>query len=162
RRILEDLFPGFGAEMQAAGAHAVDIAREVAWLTPGGWGVNFQSDLEMLTFTRDLLDWVVRQRVRSIPNVRLLEEAEVTGLLTNPTGVAVTGVSLKIRSSLSARPGQEERMQAELVVDASGRASKLPDWLTTIGYEAPAETVINAHLGYASRLYEIPDNFDLT
>jgi 2-polyprenyl-6-methoxyphenol hydroxylase-like FAD-dependent oxidoreductase len=160
RRILEELFPGFGDEMRAAGAHAVDIANDFAWMTPGGWGVNFPSELQMLSFTRDLLDSVVRRRVRSIPNVRFVEEAEVTGLLTTATGKAVNGVRLKIRSSLGARPGEEERIQADLVVDASGRTSKMPDWLTALGYEAPTETVINAHLGYASRLYEIPGDFN--
>jgi flavin-dependent dehydrogenase len=160
RRILEGLFPGFSAEMQAAGAHALDVANAIAWLTPGGWGINFPSDLEMLSFTRDLLDWVVRQRVRAIRRVRFVEDAEVTGLLTNAAGDAVTGVSLKFRPSASERAGQEEQMQANLVVDASGRTSRLPDWLEAIGYTAPTETVINAHLGYASRLYEIPNDFD--
>jgi 2-polyprenyl-6-methoxyphenol hydroxylase-like FAD-dependent oxidoreductase len=49
---------------------------------------------------------------------------------------------------------------ADLVVDTTGRASRAPRWLQELGCEPPKETVINAHLGYASRLYRIPENFN--
>jgi flavin-dependent dehydrogenase len=48
-------------------------------------------------------------------------------------------------------------LPAALVVDASGRESRAPDWLRALGYAAPAETTINALLGYASRWYRQPD-----
>ncbi|MFI1768319.1 NAD(P)/FAD-dependent oxidoreductase [Streptomyces sp. NPDC020800] len=46
---------------------------------------------------------------------------------------------------------------ADLVVDASGRTSRLPDWLTELGLPAVTSTVIDAHVAYASRLYAAPD-----
>jgi hypothetical protein len=36
----------------------------------------------------------------------------------------------------------------------------MPQWLAAIGCDAPKETVVNAHLGYASRLYRIPAGFE--
>ena len=52
------------------------------------------------------------------------------------------------------RGGEAEReLRADLVVDASGRGSRLPQWLESLGYSRPEETVITSHLGYASRLY---------
>ena len=51
------------------------------------------------------------------------------------------------------------QLRADLVVDATGRASRAPQWLEELGYPAPEETIINAHLGYASRLYRIPEGF---
>ncbi|MBC8171984.1 MAG: 2-polyprenyl-6-methoxyphenol hydroxylase-like oxidoreductase, partial [Anaerolineae bacterium] len=50
-------------------------------------------------------------------------------------------------------------IQADLVVDCSGRESKLTDWLTSLGYMAPPEEVIDAHVGYATRWYKEPPNF---
>lgn len=47
-----------------------------------------------------------------------------------------------------------ENIDADLVVDASGRGSKLPTWLESLGYTAPAETKVNAFLGYSTRIYE--------
>ncbi len=46
---------------------------------------------------------------------------------------------------------------AALVVDASGRASRAPQWLRELGYTPPAETTINSLLGYASRWYHRPE-----
>ena len=48
-------------------------------------------------------------------------------------------------------------MKADLVVDASGRRSKLPSWLEEAGYQPPAETHVDSHIGYAMRLYELPE-----
>ena len=40
------------------------------------------------------------------------------------------------------------------MVDATGRRSRLPDWLDRLGYEHPAETRIDAHLAYATRIFQ--------
>src|SRR5262245_49051895 len=40
---LELLFPGFLEEMVDAGAQMIDVGRDVAWLTPAGWGIPFDS-----------------------------------------------------------------------------------------------------------------------
>jgi 2-polyprenyl-6-methoxyphenol hydroxylase-like FAD-dependent oxidoreductase len=77
----------------------------------------------------------------------------VTGLITNDAKSCVTGVEFRRR----AQPDQpHERMQADLVVDASGRESHAPRWLTAMGYEQPSVTVVNSFLGYASRVYQKP------
>jgi len=47
-------------------------------------------------------------------------------------------------------------VDADLVVDASGRSSRLPAWLHDIGVEPAKETVVDAKLGYATQLFEIP------
>jgi 2-polyprenyl-6-methoxyphenol hydroxylase-like FAD-dependent oxidoreductase len=44
-------------------------------------------------------------------------------------------------------------LEADLVVDASGRGSQAPRWLADGGFEPPRETTVNAFLGYASRFY---------
>src|ERR1700760_3102239 len=52
RRILEKNFPGITSELEAAGAEVLDIANDVAWLTPQGWGVRFSSEFEGIASTR--------------------------------------------------------------------------------------------------------------
>jgi len=157
--ILERFFPRLSdeliaAELIAAGAWEIDVGSDLAWLNPKGWGLNFKSGIEVLSFSRDLIDWAVRRRVSAIPNVRFIEGRDVNGLITNERGDAISGVSFRPRSQSNEASNGEERLAAALVVDASGRASRMPQWLSAIGYEPPAETVINAHLGYASRLYK--------
>jgi hypothetical protein len=45
-------------------------------------------------------------------------------------------------------------------VDATGRGSRAPNWLDSLGFEKPEEIVVDAHWGYASRLLRMPENWD--
>ena len=47
-------------------------------------------------------------------------------------------------------------MDTHLVVDASGRHSRLPEWLTDEGFAEPPAEHVNSKLGYATRMYSIP------
>src|SRR5262249_21929476 len=151
QQVLEELFPGLEQELVAAGAVRLDAADDIAWLTPAGWGVRFRSGLSMLSAGRDLLEWGVRLRVAQLPRVRFLEEVDVTCLLTDAATTAVTGVALLRRPAGGA--AMPEELEADLVVDASGRGSRAPQWLEALGYGRPEETVVDSHLSYASRLY---------
>ncbi|BAY45196.1 hypothetical protein SAMD00079811_27980 [Scytonema sp. HK-05] len=93
--ILEKFFPGLRDEMIAAGAHLIDVAADMMWLNPAGWGVRFPSDISMLGFSRDLIDCKVRRRLALINNIRFLQGCEVTGLLSNTHGTCVAGVSVR-------------------------------------------------------------------
>jgi 2-polyprenyl-6-methoxyphenol hydroxylase-like FAD-dependent oxidoreductase len=149
-RILEAQFPGLTAELVGHGAPVVDMAREVAWLTPAGWGVRFPSDLGMLTCSRDLLESTIRERLRRRRGVSLSESTEVCGLIHDHGRVH------GVRRRTPGLGSVSRDDHADLVVDASGRHSKLPDWLAALGYDRPQEEVVNGHLGYASRTYRLP------
>jgi len=159
REILEELFPGVQDEIIAAGAPVVDMANEIAWFTPAGWGVRFPSDIMVLAFTRPLLDLHVRRRLATHPRVKILDNTDVVRLIPGAEANQLAGVLICPRASESDRRVAKE-LRADLVVDTTGRASRAPRWLEDLGYEAPEEIVIDAHLGYASRLYNIPENFD--
>lgn len=49
-----------------------------------------------------------------------------------------------------------EAREADLVIDATGRSSHAPGWLTELGMPAVAETVVDAGVTYASRRYKAP------
>ena len=103
--------------------------------------------------SRDLLEWAIRQRVTSLPNLQILERADVSHLLADERRRRVTGVRFTRRDRTAS---QGEDLPADLVVDASGRESKGALWLASLGYPLPTETHINSFLGYASRLYQSP------
>jgi len=159
REILEELFPGVQDEMIAAGAPVVDLANEVAWFTPAGWGIRFPSDMMVLAFTRPLLDLHVRRRLAEHPRVKILDNTDVVRLIPDSKENRLAGVLICPRASESDRRVAKE-LCADLVVDTTGRASRAPRWLEELGYESPEEIVIDTHLAYASRLYRIPENFD--
>jgi len=158
RQILEELFPGVQDEMIAAGAPVVDIANEIAWFTPAGWGVRFPSELMVLAFTRPLLDLHVRRRLAENPRVKLLDNTDVVRLIPDSKTNRLGGVLICPRAAETDRRVARE-LHADLVLDATGRASRAPRWLEDLGYKPPEEIVIDAHLAYASRLYRIPENF---
>ena len=116
-------------------------------------------DLLSLGCTRDLIDWGVRRRVAAIANVRIQQGADVAGLIRGPGGARVTGVRLRSRAAEDEVDCRGAELAADLVVVADGRNSRLPDWLTALGYEPPEETVVNSFQGYASRLYCPPAGF---
>jgi 2-polyprenyl-6-methoxyphenol hydroxylase-like FAD-dependent oxidoreductase len=138
---LERLFPGLERELQAAGAVRVMGSREVGILGPAGWLPPLSEPLDMLAMSRDLLEAAVRERVRATPRVRILDGRTVVGLRVERGAVA------------GAIMGNGEVVEAPLVVDAAGRGSDAPSWLQACGYPEPPETVVDPHLGYATRIF---------
>jgi 2-polyprenyl-6-methoxyphenol hydroxylase-like FAD-dependent oxidoreductase len=153
QRVLESFFPGFTADLTAMGAPTMQWGRETASLTPGGWLKRIDTSITTNVATRVGLEWLTRKHVAALPNVIFIQEVEVDGLLASEG--QVIGVRLRDRRDQSTRT-----MQADFVVDASGRKSKAPEWLVTLGYSAPEETIVNSFVGYATRWYEADRDFD--
>jgi 2-polyprenyl-6-methoxyphenol hydroxylase-like FAD-dependent oxidoreductase len=152
RKILEQLFPGLQDELVAAGAPLLTPQKETVWFSPAGWAIHFTPDRTGFVSSRDLLDWTIRRRLASFANVRFLEGTRVTGLLANSEHTGVAGAV--VRFCDKADSTEEKSLYADLVVDASGKVSKAPQWLQTLGYAPPQEIVINGFFGYASRIYQ--------
>ena len=155
RLTMEQLFPGIGEELTAAGAEVIDAGDDIAWLTPAGWGARFRSGICSFACSRPLLDFHLRRRVSAIGTLTVVENTEVVGLRLAADGARVAGVMIDERGVAAAAPG-ERVLEADLVVDAGGRGSRTPEWLASLGFDRPEETVVNAHLGYASRIYARP------
>jgi 2-polyprenyl-6-methoxyphenol hydroxylase-like FAD-dependent oxidoreductase len=155
---LQQLFPGFEADLVAAGAPVVE-GSEGLWLNAAGWSRRYPSPIRLLGASRELIEWQARTRVTALDNVRVLEGYEAVGLLTDPSRDAVTAVRLRSRDGRAEATGPATEVAADLVVDASGRGSRAPEWLAELGYQPPAETIISSQLGYASRQYAIPAGF---
>src|ERR1700752_1976498 len=125
RQVLEQLFPGLQDEMIADGAPVVDMANEIAWYTRAGWGIRFSSEVKVLTFTRPLLDLYVRRRLTSIPNIKVVDNTDVLRLLPGPAKNQIAGVLICPRNTDADRRVAQQ-LEADLVIDATGRASRAP------------------------------------
>ena len=69
---LEQLFPGFEAELVAAGAPVVE-GSESLWLNAAGWCRRYRSPIRLLGASRELIEWQARTRVTALANVQVLE-----------------------------------------------------------------------------------------
>jgi pimeloyl-ACP methyl ester carboxylesterase/2-polyprenyl-6-methoxyphenol hydroxylase-like FAD-dependent oxidoreductase len=154
-RILEHLFPGLLDELIAAGAVPLRWPQDMLWLGIRGWAGRSARGLTFISCRRELLEQRVRQRVLDRPGVRTRQGHDAIGLLATTTQSTVRGVRLRARTDQT-----DLDIEADLVVDASGRGSHAPEWLEAIGFASPRETVINSFLGYASRLYERSEDGD--
>ncbi len=153
--IIEQLFPGILDALGADGAATAANVIPVAIVSPHGPLRLPKQPEAFVSFSRVLLEWHVRERVARRPEVQIIANTEVTGLLTTPDRTRVTGVHLRTR-------GPEDRtttLHADLVVDASGRSSRTPRWLGELGYGLPPVETINSNLRYVSRVYAKPAQF---
>ncbi|HEV8715658.1 MAG TPA: FAD-dependent monooxygenase, partial [Candidatus Binatia bacterium] len=153
RQELERLFPGFDRLMRERGAHELDFGLDFATLRADGWAAREADGLRLLFASRNLLESVVRELFRKLPNVTLVERTTVTGIDAVGNGhLRATGVHICPLGG-----GATTQLEADLIVDASGRASKAPEWLRTLGLEPPQESVVDSFAGYSSRWFKAPD-----
>jgi 2-polyprenyl-6-methoxyphenol hydroxylase-like FAD-dependent oxidoreductase len=149
REVLEQLFPGFTEEMVAQGATTGDIVDKVLWFNHGFYLCNAPSKMLGLAISRPMLEGSVRRRVLQLPNVRLRERCDVLEPAFDRSQGRVSGVRVQSRGGSDGT----QMMNADLVVDASGRGSSSPAWLDALGYPKPREEQIKINLGYATRQY---------
>ncbi|MGG3572437.1 FAD-dependent monooxygenase [Bacillus gobiensis] len=149
--ILGRFFPGYNEELLAHGAPSA-LNKLNHMINSYGSMVMANQENEA-TFSRALLEWVLRKRVQAIPNVRFLCKKEVIRLLSSTDRSTITGIQVQDR-------GTAERLQqtitANLVIDTSGRSSKVVRWLTELGYDVPKPEMLKVSLGYSTRHYRIP------
>jgi flavin-dependent dehydrogenase len=146
---IEDLLPGTVKELLGAGAHRVPMTTNMVIHSPEGWYRRWTRDSHyLITAGRDLTDSVVRRQVLKDPRITVRPHTKVTALLGSSR--RVTGVRLR------AADGTETELTADLVVDASGRAARTPQWLAELGISGLAQDRIDSGIAYASRIYRAP------
>jgi flavin-dependent dehydrogenase len=148
---FEVLFPGFGAELEAGGAVPTDLAHDMRFHSIWGWFPRYPSDLRSRLCSRLLVEHVIRERVRALPRVRWLEQQRVVELLGDARRVC--GVRCE---RAGAAASERIDVEADLVVEASGRSTRLPRWLETLLGAPPLVIEVDPHMGYASRIYRTP------
>jgi 2-polyprenyl-6-methoxyphenol hydroxylase-like FAD-dependent oxidoreductase len=152
RRELDALFPGFETQLLARGAVELDFGMTFAVLRQHGWQRRQPFGITGLFQSRALLESVVRDLARRIPNLELRERTDALGLVAaGDPATRVSGLTVQPRDG-----GVGERIEADLVVDASGRSSRVVRWLDELGLPAPEEVIVDSDGGYATRWYKAP------
>ena len=147
RSILESFFPGITADLVRAGALLADKPHHLTWHQNYGYMRDAPSVPTVLVLSRPFLEYHLRQRVASLPNVEIIDDTRVTGLTTTRDRGRVTGVRFAFGDTA------ERELGADLVIDASGRGSRLPQWLEQMGYAAPERVSAGVDARYATRMF---------
>ncbi len=147
---FESHFPGLLDDMVAAGVPILENRPDCIHFGAAGHVLGTQHTLqdEFTAYvpSRPQLEWQIRRRVNAIPNVEIIRR-----LVSEPTFDAavqrVTGVLLD----------DGEAVSADLIVDATGRGTRVPVWLAQWGFERPREDTVDVGIGYASQRVQVPD-----
>ncbi len=142
---LKTLFPGIDRDFIDGGAVPGDVVGSIRWYQHGYYKKKFASGLEGVLLSRPLLEGVLRKRTGQLSNVTIVDNSRVLGLVEEK-GV-VTGVRLQHAG------GPQSTFSADCVVDAGGRGSHAPEWLSQLGYSKPAVDEVHVGIGYTTRLY---------
>ncbi|GAA2261253.1 FAD-dependent monooxygenase [Streptomyces amakusaensis] len=148
-RAAEELLPGVTRRWLAAGARRIPVPTGMVGLSPQGWYRRWRRETHFLiACSRDLLDAVVREQVLEDRAVQVVQRTRAEGLVgtaTRVTGVRVRGAD-----------GVRRVLEADFVVDASGRGSRAPQFLAELGVGPPAGRTVDLGLVYASRVFRAP------
>ncbi|MEU6669273.1 FAD-dependent monooxygenase [Streptomyces sp. NPDC046727] len=158
---MEALFPGGVRDrLLDAGAHEIALGNGMLALTPdSGWFRRWKRNgPHVVTCTRALLDWVLRQALLdSGPNISI-HQVTVEGLLGDAQRVRGVRIS-------GGDHGMGSELEADIVIDASGRGSGSLQWLDAIGITGVEERKVDSGLTNATRIYRTPagaESFPLT
>ncbi|HVI88929.1 MAG TPA: FAD-dependent monooxygenase [Dongiaceae bacterium] len=148
---LNEIFPDYEYDLAAAGGEHIGVTQDMRFERED-FGVLPQRNfgIRLLCASRPLIESVLRRRVQALPNVTLHPQCRVTAITVAPEASAVRGVTFEGPSE------QAQTLDADLVVDASGRGALSLAALDRLGWEPPAITEIGVELTYATAVVPIP------
>jgi len=148
RALLRAKYPDILQGLLDAGAAELDMLARPPLTLPPLVREPGDEDLVALGCRRTTFEWVVRRNVLARAGVALLPGAQARGLTGSAAGV--TGVRYE-------RGGGEQTLTADLVIDASGRHSKAPEWLAALGAPPPPQELEASGVVYYTRFYRFRD-----
>jgi hypothetical protein len=128
----EELLPGIREDLLSHGAVPFDTGT-MAWLGEYGWLPTWIPAYETVSATRPLLEHLVRERVRRLAGVTVQEGVRVTELRRDARHRQVI-----CEDAIT--------VETDLVIDASGRGSRLLHWLGQLGVPLSEPLAVDAHL----------------
>lgn len=148
-RLVEGLLPGTIDRVLTAGARKVGFHQDVVTLTSHGWQHRFPARQYAIMCSRPLLDWVIRDQVLADNRIELRQRTEAVTLAGDST--RVSGVEVR-----SLEDGAREVLEADLVIDATGRGSGLQQWLSALGLPPVERDIVDAGIAYSTREFAAP------
>lgn len=150
-RALDEIFPGFERDLAAAGGVYVETGQDLRFERPD-FGTLPRRDFNIwgLGASRPLIDNTLRRKARAVANITLWSECRVLEIVPMADRSGVKGVRFENLSGLV------EEIDADLVVDASGRGALTLALFDAIGRQRPAITEVGIDISYATAIVEAP------
>jgi 2-polyprenyl-6-methoxyphenol hydroxylase-like FAD-dependent oxidoreductase len=157
RNLIRDHTPDLLEKLKACGAEELRFTDRVRQLFESPVLEEGDEDIVFLACRRITFEWVLRRHVLDTGLVDFRDGVEVTRLEATRDDASglprVTGVFARA----AGRTSDEELLRGDLVVDTSGRRSRLKTWLPEIGTPPVREESSPCGIFYTSRFYRLLD-----
>jgi len=124
-----------------AGRVPFDTAR-LSWLGEQVWSPVGASRYEVISLSRSLFEQVVLRRVLDLEGVRLRDAYRVSGLHRKGPPES---------QGWRVETAEGDGVDADVVIDASGRGSRLPAWLAALAGSPPKVSEVDARIARSRR-----------
>lgn len=152
-KALQTLFPGFEKDLAEAGAVKVGMGKDLRFERPGFDPFPARDlGIDVFSMSRPLLEAVTRGRVRQSPNIDICMRSRVTRLAASRDATRIEAVHYETED------GGAVMLEADLVVEASGRCGLTLQLLEALSLQKPEETEIGMDQAYASTIIERRDH----
>ncbi|HWE54136.1 MAG TPA: FAD-dependent oxidoreductase [Acidimicrobiales bacterium] len=140
--LLREWFPDVLEHLLAQGCVTMPTTANLGQAQPG------DDDLRVLIVRRTTLEWVLRKAVAAEPGVELRAGVAIRSLMAERAEGSVPVVTGAVTDT-------GERLEADIVVAATGRRGEFDQWLAPFGLGI-AEEVEPSGLMYLSHWYQLP------
>ncbi|NOJ48199.1 FAD-dependent oxidoreductase [Bradyrhizobium archetypum] len=148
---LQNLFPGFENDLAEAGAVKIRTGKDIRLERPGFDPFPIRDlGFDIFCMSRPLLETLTRRRVQKTPNVTICVRSRVTALVASRDAKRIRAVRYDDED------GRCATLDADLVVEASGRCGLTLQLLEELSLQKPEETEIGIDQAYASTIVERP------
>lgn len=156
-QVVGELFPGILDDMAAAGAVVNNnddlsgvYARLGAYELVSTGNLADPDALRLHQASRPFMEFHIRHRLRALDNVTVIDNHDVVDLTM--AGDAITAVRIANRNT-----DLVTELAADLVIDATGQATRTPQFLESRGFGTTPQTRTPAKWSYSSQALSIPD-----
>jgi 2-polyprenyl-6-methoxyphenol hydroxylase-like FAD-dependent oxidoreductase len=146
RDAVEELFPGFKAAQEASCPH-VDFGADLAWMHFGKWKTRAHTGFSSYAQTRPQLESWIYTQLEARDGVEIRHGVRVRGVDLDEQGQAQS-----VRMTIG---DEVEYLSADLVVDCSGRGSKMLEWLEEAGFQAPPQSRVDVDIRYVTGIVKL-------
>ncbi len=155
REVIEALLPGFTQALVDQGARCGDLGENIDFQADGQTFAKQAVGHKGIAVSRLAIEAELRRRVFALPGVQVMTDVDVI----EPVHVAGSsalghGRVVGVRWAPRGDPDEIEMTPADLVVDCTGRGSRLPMWLRRWGYRPAREERVQIGLVYVSAYFE--------
>ncbi len=147
-RLFADLFPGWESKLDGFDVPHLDWGGDVDLLGFYDWHVRSPSQYKTRSLSRSLLETAIYKNSFADTKLRKLEGWRWEKIILSDDRTKVTGVVLT-------SGGESLCINATLVIDATGRSSRLPQMLRELGLSEVEVTNVDPKVTYASAIVHL-------